>query len=137
MTTRPVMTLVLWDVDHTLIENGGVSKENYALTYELLTGVKPEVQPSTDGRTDATIMAALFEANGRAESDYRWDDTEQALIEAAARNRGELTKRGHVLPGAEACLARLADMPDVKQSTLTGNVVANARVKLGAFNLDR
>jgi phosphoglycolate phosphatase len=43
--------LLLWDVDHTLIENGGVSKENYALAFEILTGRAPEAQPQTDGRT--------------------------------------------------------------------------------------
>src|SRR5437660_466817 len=42
--------LVLWDVDHTLIENGGVSKEMYARAYELLTGESPSEQPETDGR---------------------------------------------------------------------------------------
>jgi len=30
--------LVLWDIDHTLIENHGVNKEIYALAFELLTG---------------------------------------------------------------------------------------------------
>ena len=33
MTTR----LVLWDIDHTLIENHGVNKETYALAFKLLT----------------------------------------------------------------------------------------------------
>jgi phosphoglycolate phosphatase len=45
-------TLILWDVDHTLIENGGVSKATYALAFELLTGHAPSVRPSIDGRTD-------------------------------------------------------------------------------------
>ena len=30
--------LVLWDIDHTLIENHGVNKETYALAFTLLTG---------------------------------------------------------------------------------------------------
>ena len=29
--------LVLWDIDHTLIENHGVNKETYALAFRLLT----------------------------------------------------------------------------------------------------
>ena len=56
-------TLVLWDVDHTLIENGGVSKETYALAFELLTGTSPTVRPTTDGRTDFQIMHELLIAN--------------------------------------------------------------------------
>jgi hypothetical protein len=52
-------TFVLWDVDHTLIENGGVSKETYALAFELLTGCVPSVRPATDGRTDFQIMRLI------------------------------------------------------------------------------
>ena len=56
-------TLVLWDVDHTLIENGGVSKATYTLAFELLTGHAPSVRPTTDGRTDFQIMHELLSAN--------------------------------------------------------------------------
>jgi hypothetical protein len=48
MTAARAATLVLWDVDHTLIENSGVSKENYALAFKLLTGREPEVIPQED-----------------------------------------------------------------------------------------
>jgi phosphoglycolate phosphatase-like HAD superfamily hydrolase len=137
MTTRPVTTLVLWDVDHTLIENGGVSKENYALTFELLTGRAPVEQPKTDGRTDVTIMASLLEANGFTRDDFSWDETERALIDAADRNRTRLAERGHAMPGAVQCLTLLAERANTVQSTLTGNIVENAHVKLGAFGLDR
>jgi hypothetical protein len=53
--------LVLWDVDHTLIENGGVSKETYAGAYELLTGQAAIHRARTDGRTDPAVMSGLFE----------------------------------------------------------------------------
>jgi hypothetical protein len=41
--------LVLWDVDHTLIENNGVNKETYAYAFELLTG-----------RPEGTMIVALY-----------------------------------------------------------------------------
>jgi hypothetical protein len=56
--------LLLWDVDHTLIENSGVSKAVYARAFQMMTGHAPEIQPSTDGRTDYDIMRNLFVANG-------------------------------------------------------------------------
>ena len=65
----PVL-LVLWDVDHTLIENGGVSKATYLLAYELLTGRRPTVPPETDGRTDVAIMESLLQDNGREPADF-------------------------------------------------------------------
>src|ERR1700716_3627010 len=63
-------TLVLWDVDHTLIENGGVSKETYARAFELLTGRQPSVRPVTDGRTDFQIMRELLAANSIDVDDF-------------------------------------------------------------------
>lgn len=129
--------LLLWDVDHTLIENGGVSKENYALAFELLTGRPAEVQPGTDGRTDIAIMGNLLAANGVEPGAFSWDRQAEALTEAGERNRERLAELGHAMPGAMECLSRLAADPSVVQSVLTGNIVANARVKLGAFGLDQ
>lgn len=129
--------LILWDVDHTLIENSGVSKENYALAFELLTGRPPSVQPRTDGRTDVTIMESLFESNRMEAGAFTWERQAEALTEAAERNRARLAERGWALPGAVGCLSRLSAEPGVVQSVLTGNIEVNARVKLGAFGLDQ
>jgi phosphoglycolate phosphatase len=63
-------TLVLWDVDHTLIENGGVSKATNASAFELLTGRAPSVRPATDGRTDFEIMYELLSANSVNVEEY-------------------------------------------------------------------
>jgi len=129
--------LLLWDVDHTLIENGGVSKENYARAFELLVGRRPEKPARTDGRTDVAIVADLLAVNG--EDPQRFPLTEQwaALTQAGQDNRAALAERGHAMAGAEAVLARVAQMPEVLQSVLTGNIEANAQVKLGTFGLDR
>jgi len=131
----PGAALLLWDVDHTLIENAGVSKENYALAFELLTGRRASEQARTDGRTDVGIMEGLLRANGVESGEYSVDAQLAALVEAGERNRARLGERGHPLPGATACLQRLAADPSVVQSVLTGNVEPNARVKLGVFGL--
>jgi hypothetical protein len=52
--------LVLWDVDHTLIENHGVNKEIYAHAFELLTGRAAELPAQTDGRTEPEIMRTML-----------------------------------------------------------------------------
>ena len=49
--------LVLWDIDHTLIENAGVSKEIYSTAFAILTGQTALHAARTDGRTDREIMA--------------------------------------------------------------------------------
>lgn len=128
--------LLLWDVDHTLISNGGVSKMNYRLAYEILVGCPPSVGPQTDGRTDSSIVANLLTANG---IDVRWSPAEQfaALAEAGHRNRHLMAERGHALPGANDVLLLLHADRGVISSVLTGNIIDNARVKLGSFGLDR
>jgi phosphoglycolate phosphatase len=136
MTTES-RALVLWDVDHTLIENGGVSKQNYALAFELLTGRRPEIQPQTDGRTDVGIMSSLLSANQESPAAYPPAQQWGALVEAGERNRELLAQLGHAMPGAEQALQFLADDASVIQSTLTGNIEANARLKLETFGLDR
>jgi phosphoglycolate phosphatase len=127
--------LLLWDVDHTLIENGGVSKENYTLAFELLAGRRPEVQPRTDGRTDVAIMEDLLRSNGVDPSTVPAPKQWQALEDAGRRNQAALAERGHAMKGAAETLARIAGDGDVVQSVLTGNIEPNARVKLGTFGL--
>ncbi len=128
--------LLLWDVDHTLIENGGVSKETYALAFEILVGRTPTSQPRTDGLTDYLIMRNLFEANAVDLSPSYESKLFDVLSIAMDRNAKALASRGHILPGVLDAISELDKIDQVMQSVLTGNIVHNARVKLGAFDLD-
>jgi len=127
--------LVLWDVDHTLIENAGVSKAIYAAAFRALTGRAPTRTPATEGRTDPAVMTGLFDASGDHEPP--WHRVHQALAEAGAAHRGQLRGAGHVLPGVLGVLASLDRRGGVVQGLLTGNIRENAAVKLTAFGLDR
>lgn len=129
--------LLLWDVDHTLIDGGGVSQDTFDLAFKLLTGRDAEHPAFTGGRTDAAVLAGMLADNGADPSGWSWAQQRAALIEALARTTGALRQRGRALPGAEACLRRLAAEPGVLQSVLTGNVEENARVKLATFGLER
>lgn len=125
------LVLVLWDVDHTLIENSGMSKATYALAFTKLTGMSPGVEPSTDGRTDREIMHNLFTANDCEMSPEQESRLFSVLVEAGCELKSELLTRGYVLPGAVESLTRLAGEPTVVQSVLTGNIRPNAENKLG------
>src|SRR4029079_14890347 len=57
-------------------------------------------------------------------------------VKLAAREELIATE-GRVYPGVPEVLAALHDADGVVQSLLTGNVAANAAVKVGAFGLDR
>ena len=125
--------LVLWDVDHTLVENAGVSKETYAAAFRSLAGVAPPAAVRTDGRTDRRIMRDLFESSGLPTPP--WPEVEVALADAGAAHLEAMRSRGAALPGASSALAALAEVPNVVQSLLTGNIEPNARMKLTAVGL--
>jgi hypothetical protein len=61
---------VLWDIDHTLIENSGVSKETYAAAYSALTKAAPGRPARTEGRTDQLIMRDMFASDGLPEPEW-------------------------------------------------------------------
>ena len=126
--------LILWDIDHTLIENSGVSKEIYAAAFTSVTGRLPHSPVITEGRTDRAIMADLFGRNGFA--DPGWEKTRRALVEAGAAHAETLQNRGWALPGARDALEAVAREPEMVSSVLTGNIGPNARVKLAAFGLE-
>lgn len=127
--------LLLWDVDHTLIDNGGVSKQNYALAFTLLTGKEPHHSAHTGGRTDSVIMPQLLADNGVPADAYSLSEQLAALREAGQRNRQLLAQRGRALPGALATLKRCQADTTVIQTVLTGNIEGNAFEKLHAFGL--
>ncbi|MHC5908155.1 HAD family hydrolase [Streptomyces sp. S6] len=125
---------VLWDIDHTLIDNAGVSKEIYAAAFTALTGFAPAGPARTEGRTDRLIMRELLLRHDVPEP--RWELVQAALTQAGQERFEELRTRGTALPGAFDALKAVAEHGSWVSSVLTGNIAANARVKLAAFGLD-
>lgn len=131
---RPL--LVLWDVDHTLIENSGVNKETYAYAFELLTGRPAECPARTDGRTEPEIMRDMLARHGIEPTAEHVARMPEALEAATSAKAASLRERGYELPGARDALAAFQAMPGIVQSILTGNTRRNALTKLSAFGLD-
>lgn len=128
--------LVLWDVDHTLIENGGVSSTTYAGAFEILTGRPAEHSARTGGRTDPEILGDLLADHGVDPASFSDAAKQDAMARSLGALRRKLAERGCALPGARCALDTLARVPGVVQSVLTGNLRANAIVKLETFGLD-
>ena len=129
--------LVLWDVDHTLIENSGVSKETYAGAFALLAGVPAQHRAKTGGRTDPEILGDLLADHGYDPTSFSHAQMAEALTASLTARRSALAERGYALPGGRAAIDALAKVAGVTQSVLTGNVKANAVGKLEPFGLDR
>ncbi len=131
--------LVLWDIDHTLIENHGVNKEIYAYAFELLTGRRAEHPAQTDGRTEPEIMRDMLQMHGierSAEFAARTQEVLEVLEAATLSKAATLRERGHELPGARSALTELQAASGIVQSVLSGNIKPNAITKLSAFQLD-
>jgi phosphoglycolate phosphatase len=122
--------LLLWDVDHTLIENSGVSKAVYALAFEMMAGRAPEVQPGTDGRTDSEIVRNLFTANGAVFTAEDEASYQSVLVDAMRTLHPRLMRDGFMLPGVPDVLGAVSQIPGIVQSVLTGNIRPNAEAKL-------
>jgi phosphoglycolate phosphatase-like HAD superfamily hydrolase len=130
--------LVLWDVDHTLIDAGGLSQHLYGMVFAGLFGRElPAVAPMA-GRTDLAIITDTLALAGIADPAGHVAAFIRGLREEAPRFGERVRERGRVLPGAAEAIAALADGQapgPVVQSVLTGNIRALAEAKLGALGL--
>ncbi|MBX6769749.1 MAG: haloacid dehalogenase-like hydrolase [Actinomadura rubrobrunea] len=133
---EPVHKLILWDIDHTLIETGGVGSEVFKDAFEQVTGQKINQMAEVTGRTEQVIFRETLDMYGMEDpGDYfpRFVEAQAAGYRARA---DEMRRRGRVLPGAREVLAALAELPGITQTVLTGNPRPSAVEKLRVFNLD-
>jgi phosphoglycolate phosphatase-like HAD superfamily hydrolase len=127
--------LVLWDIDHTLIETRGVGAEVFAAAFEAATGKRLEAMPDPTGLTEAEIFRRAADAQG-IDADATFDHFAQLQAAEYRARSGELRTRGRVLPGVHAALRTIANAPDLLQTVLSGNTRAGSAAKLTAFRLD-
>lgn len=129
--------LVLWDIDHTLIETGGVGREVFADAFAQVTGTPMRDMAEVSGRTELVILGETLDMHGLPHSDEHVSQFIELQARGYEARASELRIRGRVLPGALHALQALERMPDIVQSVLTGNTRASAAAKLRIFELDR
>jgi phosphoglycolate phosphatase-like HAD superfamily hydrolase len=132
--------LLLFDVDLTLVVSGPAGREIFDAAIAAALGRPPgDHGVSMAGKTDPQIAseilayAAVAEEHHDAHLPVVLRALEDGLAAAAARIRAE----GRALPGVPALLERLSGVDGLVCTVLTGNIEANALVKLAAFGLDR
>jgi phosphoglycolate phosphatase len=132
-------TLVLWDVDYTLVNAGGVGLELYEVVFCEMFGLDfPGNVPSMAGRTDTAIALEVLTLAGVADPPEQVAAFHGMLAARAPQLADLVRERGKALPGAAAALAALARPRrdgSVVQSLLTGNLPEMAKVKLTALRL--
>ena len=141
VVAAPEPLLILWDIDHTLVNAGGLSTHLYGVVFAELFGRKlPQVAPMA-GRTDRAIIVETLTMAGIPDPRGQVPAFIAGLTRQAPAYGERVRRRGHALPGAVAALTALTALAapngiaGVRQSVLTGNIRAMAEVKLGALGL--
>ena len=130
------MTIVLFDIDGTLVRTGRAGSRAMNLAFEDLFGIPgafDRIQMA--GRTDKGI---LEEGALRAGVDLRNGNFARFRDRYFVRLREALPQPGPskgVLPGVEPLLTALDGRADVFAALLTGNCEEGARIKLDYFGL--
>jgi len=128
------MTVLLFDIDGTLLQAGGAGQAAMeAALAELFGTTRPVTGISTAGRTDHAITRDLF-----AFHEILHDETSWAAFLASYFTRlpeSLRTLQGRILPGVEVLLEQLSRRDDLLLGVLTGNFEQGARVKLQHFGI--
>jgi len=127
-------TLVLWDIDGTLILSGGAGER------ALVVALRPEFGLDGDlegieiaGRTDRWIVRHILAKYGLP---VTAENISRFLAGYLRALPDELNNpHSHVLPGVRDLVAALAARGDVAQGLLTGNLRAGAELKLRYHDL--
>src|SRR5262249_1590666 len=127
--------LVLWDIDHTLIETRGVGRWLYAAAFEAVTGRRMEHAADPTGRTEQAIFRETLGQHGVEPSADLQARYAAELPRQYEQHVDLLGAKGRALPGSRQALAALADRPEVIQTVLSGNFRAVAVTKLRIFGL--
>jgi len=127
--------LVLWDVDHTLVDAAGVGVRAFELGFQRVHGRPMAGAPAMAGRTDRAIARDVLRMHGLGGTDADLEALRVAAEAALAELDGELRARGRALPGAVEALAEVRRCA-AAQTLLTGNIRAFAEAKVRAFGLD-
>jgi phosphoglycolate phosphatase-like HAD superfamily hydrolase len=129
--------LVLWDIDGTLLQSGGVGAEVFDRAIERAVGSRPPARITMSGKTDPQICREHLGLLDLEDPDAHIPAVLGYLAEELAAREATITEEGHVLPGVERALETLGRAEWCHQSVLSGNLAANALVKLRAFSLER
>jgi phosphoglycolate phosphatase len=135
------MRYLLFDIDGTMTVGGsgeGAGAKALNRAFAELFGIDKAfdgVQKA--GKTDPIIMREGFELNGVPFIPDSAMKLMRLYLEYLETYLKDPALRSTILPGVEALLTVLADMPDMELGVLTGNWRRGASLKLGSVGLEK
>src|SRR5438093_3314438 len=132
-------SLLLFDIDGTLVLTGGAGRRAMSLAFEDVLGIRDAFDGlPMAGRTDSWILSDAVAAHGvplDASTFARFHEVYLRRLEVEIEKPGD--SRKGVMPGIRELLDALSARDDVYLALLTGNFEAAARLKLEYFDLWR
>ena len=132
-------TLILFDIDGTLVLTGGAGSRAMTRAFDEVFAVPNAFQGiPMAGRTDAWILNDAAAAHGIPEDSPGLARFREAYLRhlALELETPGVSRKG-LMPGVRELLDALAPRDDVYLALLTGNYEAGARIKLEYFDLWR
>jgi phosphoglycolate phosphatase-like HAD superfamily hydrolase len=134
--------LILFDIDGTLVDTAGAGRRAMERAFREVLAVDELDRAGSvpyAGRTDPVILEAVARAVNvpSRTMEGRRELLERAFLRALATEMDRPDPRRRVLPGVRPLLEKLEATKGVHLGLLTGNLEAGARIKLGAFELNR
>ncbi len=126
--------LILWDVDGTLLQTGGVAAESMRLAMAQVLGpIERTDRTFYAGKTDWQIILETFPDLMPAAVLEYLQAFSAAYVAELQRRYADLQARAKVMPGVVPVLELL--QPLVAQAPLTGNIAPVAQLKLDVLGL--
>jgi phosphoglycolate phosphatase len=132
------ITVILFDIDGTLVLTGGAGVRAMTAAFEEVFSIPDAFRDvPMAGRTDAVILSEAAASHGISRDDAGLGRFRDVYLGRLRREIHQPGPRKGVMPGVRALLDALARRPDVYAALLTGNYEDSARVKLEYFDLWR
>ena len=137
MSELTTPTVVLFDIDETLIHTGGSGARSWKAAFERLHGIPADIgEHSSAGETDPQVAGETF--RGVLHRDPSEDELDKLYVEYLLYLADDIlvSEQYRVLPGAEQTLRQLG-AAGVSLGLVSGAMEGAARTKLIPGNLNR
>jgi len=132
------MKLVLFDIDGTLLNSGGMGRVSMRRALGMIFGSPGNPSYRYDGKTDKQIVRDVMRLEGHSDDhiDARMEQLIGLYLEGLREGAASGQFNVRPLDGVTEILGALEARDDVVLGLLTGNVEAGARIKLKAAGID-
>jgi phosphoglycolate phosphatase-like HAD superfamily hydrolase len=129
-------TLLVFDIDGTLVSGSRAGREAFALAIGDCLGITVDLSNlSLPGKTDQAIMQEIINEHGLPRDRLTWDALRAAFVQRL--EAGLRASPGQPCPGVQTFLDAVVMLPHYALALGTGNIEHGARLKLGAHGLNR